>query len=72
MIDGLPDADTTVALAHGAGAGFDTPFTNTVAAGLAERGVRVARFEFDHMVKSRRDGKRRPPDRRDGLVPPRS
>ncbi len=68
IIDGPPDADMTVALAHGAGAGCDTPFMNIVAAGLAERGVRVARFEFDYMVKSRRDGKRRPPDRLDRLM----
>ncbi len=68
MIDGPPDANTTVALAHGAGVGFDTPFMNTVAAGLAERGIRVARFEFDYMARSRRDGKRRPPDRLDRLI----
>ncbi len=68
LIDGPPDANTTVALAHGAGAGFDTPFMNTVAAGLAERGVRVARFEFNYMARRRRDGKRRPPDRLDQLM----
>ena len=68
IIDGPPDADTTVALAHGAGAGFDTPFMNIVSAGLAERGIRVARFEFDYMAKRRGDGKRRPPDRPDRLM----
>ena len=68
LIDGPPDAKTTVALAHGAGIGFDAPFMNIVATGLAERGMRVARFEFDYMAKRRRDGKRRPPDRLDRLL----
>jgi predicted alpha/beta-hydrolase family hydrolase len=43
--------------AHGAGGAMDTPFMNRVAAGLAERGVRVMRFEFPYM-RARRDGKR--------------
>ena len=68
LIDGPPDAETTIALAHGAGVGFDAPFMNVVAVGLAERGVRVVRFEFDYMAKRRRDGKQRPPDRLDQLI----
>ncbi len=66
--DGSPQAGTTVALAHGASAGAKTPFMNTVATGLAERGIRVARFEFPYMVRSRHDGKRRPPDRMERLL----
>ena len=65
LIDGPPDAKMTVALAHGAGVGFDAPFMNIVATGLARRGVRVVRFEFDYMAKRRLDGTRRPPDRLD-------
>ena len=68
LIDGPPDAKMTVALAHGAGLGFDAPFMKIVATGLAERDVRVVRFEFDYMAKRRLDGKRRPPDRPDRLM----
>lgn len=52
----------TVVLAHGAGAPMDSPFMSSVAKGLAERGLRVARFEFPYM-RARRTGGRRPPDR---------
>ena len=34
-----------------------------LAAGLAEGGLRVVRFEFPYMAKRRSDGKKRPPDR---------
>jgi uncharacterized protein len=62
LVNGPPDARWTVALAHGAGAGMATPFMNAMAVGLADRGYRVARFEFPYMA-GRRSGKRRPPDR---------
>jgi predicted alpha/beta-hydrolase family hydrolase len=52
----------TVVLAHGAGAAMDSPYMNTMAAGLAARGMRVVRFEFPYM-HARREGQRRPPDR---------
>lgn len=68
IFNGPPGAKTVIALAHGAGAGAETPFMNTVAAGLAERGLRVARFEFPYMTRRLLDGKRRPPDRLDRLV----
>ena len=58
-----PDSAHVVALAHGAGAAMDSPFMNTIAEGLAERGLRVARFEFPYMRARRSDGKRRGPDR---------
>ena len=51
-----------VALAHGAGAAMDSPFMNAMAKGLAEAGLRVARFEFPYM-RARRTGRRGPPDR---------
>ncbi|HEX3656106.1 MAG TPA: alpha/beta fold hydrolase [Pirellulales bacterium] len=63
LIDGLADARWTIALAHGAGAGMDTPFMARFAAGLAAKGLRVVRFEFPYMDERRRSGKRRPPDR---------
>jgi predicted alpha/beta-hydrolase family hydrolase len=40
---------------------------NAFAKGLAERGHRVARFEFPYMSAFRDTGKRRPPDREDVL-----
>jgi predicted alpha/beta-hydrolase family hydrolase len=63
IFDGPPKAEHTVALAHGAGAGMDTPFMNSFATRLAGHGIRVARFEFPYMAEHRRSGKKRPPDR---------
>lgn len=37
------------------------------AQGLAARGWRVLRFEFDYMAARRRDGRKRPPDRQEQL-----
>ncbi|HEV3118348.1 MAG TPA: alpha/beta fold hydrolase [Gemmataceae bacterium] len=61
--DGPPTAAITVALAHGAGAGMDTPFMHFFAAELANHGLRVARFEFPYMAAYRDTGARKPPDR---------
>jgi len=41
---------------------MDSPFMDTVARGLADRKIRVVRFEFPYMERRRSDGKRRPPD----------
>jgi predicted alpha/beta-hydrolase family hydrolase len=57
-----PAAATTIALAHGAGVGVDSPFMQAFAQGLAAAGLRVALFEFPYMTDVRR-GQRRPPDR---------
>jgi predicted alpha/beta-hydrolase family hydrolase len=65
LFDGA--GDVTLILAHGAGAPMDSPFLNAMARGLAERGVRVARFEFPYM-RGRREGRRRPPDREPVLL----
>jgi predicted alpha/beta-hydrolase family hydrolase len=62
LLDGPADGPTLV-LAHGAGAPMDSPFLVTMAAGLAERGVRVARFEFSYMRARREGGGRKAPDR---------
>jgi predicted alpha/beta-hydrolase family hydrolase len=53
----------TLALAHGAGGPMDSPVMNTLARGLGEAGLRVARFEFPYMRARRDGGKARPPDR---------
>lgn len=50
-------------LAHGAGAAMDSDFMNAIAAGIAARGVSVARFEFPYMHRRRIEGGKRPPDR---------
>lgn len=63
LFNGPKTSEQTVVLAHGAGAPMDSDFMNVIAAGLADHGLRVARFEFPYMIKRRDDGKRRPPDR---------
>jgi uncharacterized protein len=63
LFDGPRQARWTIALAHGAGAGMDTPFMQWLAEGLAGQGFRVARFEFPFMAGRRTSGKKRPPDR---------
>ena len=61
--DGPDDAPWTLLLAHGAGAGADTPFMQSIAAQVAAAAIHVVRFEFPYMEKSRELGKSRPPDR---------
>ncbi len=68
LFDGPAGAPLTIALAHGAGAAMDSPFMAAFAEGLAERGFRVARFEFPYMAERRRSGKKRPPDRANVLL----
>lgn len=63
IFDGPAKAAMTVTLAHGAGAPMDSPFMETVAKGLADKGLRVARFEFPYMAKRRSEGTKKPPDR---------
>jgi predicted alpha/beta-hydrolase family hydrolase len=47
---------------------MDTPFLNTMARGLAARGIRVRRFEFPYMAARRTEGRSRPPDREPVLL----
>ena len=68
LFNGPENAPHTIVLAHGAGAPMDSQFMEQIASGLAEAGLRVARFEFPYMVKRRGDGKRRPPDRAPVLI----
>ena len=63
LTDGPDDAGTTVALAHGAGAGMDSPAMESFATGLAAEGFQVVRFEFPYMARRRETGKRGGPDR---------
>jgi methionine-R-sulfoxide reductase len=63
LLDGPSDSRDVVVLAHGAGGPMDSPFMNRVAGGLAEHGIRVARFEFPYMGARRTGGRRVAPDR---------
>jgi predicted alpha/beta-hydrolase family hydrolase len=63
LIDGPRNADSTLVLAHGAGAAMDNDFMAAFAEGLAGRGLRVVRFEFPYMAERRKSGQQRPPDR---------
>jgi hypothetical protein len=63
LFDGPRNAPIKIALAHGAGAGMETPFLTFFATGLAKKGFRVARFEFPYMASRRTTGSGKPPDR---------
>ncbi|CAH7319649.1 Alpha/beta hydrolase [Vibrio chagasii] len=67
IIDGENNPITFI-FAHGAGAGMDHEFMQSVAKGLAFKGIRVVRFNFPYMIKRAEDGKRRPPDRAPKLL----
>ena len=69
LVDGPGKARLTLALAHGAGAGMDSPFMVHFAERIAAAAeVRVARFEFPYMARRRAEGGRRPPDRQPVLL----
>jgi len=65
LIDG--SGESTLVLAHGAGAAMDSRGMTDLARRLADRGIRVVRFEFGYMA-ARREGVRRPPPRAETLV----
>ena len=67
IVNGDKGAPTFI-FAHGAGAAMDSEFMTTIAEGLADRGIRVVRFEFPYMQQQRLTGKRRPPDRQPKLL----
>jgi predicted alpha/beta-hydrolase family hydrolase len=68
LFDSSANASTTFALAHGAGAGMDSLFTDFFAKGLGKEGYRVARFEYPYMASKRATGKQKPPDREPVLI----
>lgn len=59
---------TTLILAHGAGAPMDSPFMQQMAARLVAQGVAVVRFEFPYMAQRRQGGTRRPPNPQKALL----
>ncbi len=60
-------ANATILFAHGAGAPMDSPAMTAIADALAERGLRVVRFEFSYMAARRTEGTRKPPPRAEKL-----
>jgi len=67
IIDGPSDGPLFL-FAHGAGADASSDFMNAIAQGLAQQGIRVARFNFPYMQQRLIDGIRRPPNRAPQLV----
>jgi uncharacterized protein len=63
IVDGPENAKATYLFAHGAGGAMDTPWMTRVARGIAERGIRVVRFEFPYMAARRTGKKSGAPDR---------
>lgn len=59
---GPKGADSTLILAHGAGAGMLSPFMIAFAESLARRDIAVIRFEFPYMQEMSASGRRRPPN----------
>jgi predicted alpha/beta-hydrolase family hydrolase len=68
LTTGPKSARAHLLLAHGAGAAMTSPFLETVARLIAERGVTVHRFEFAYMAARREGGKRKPPPKAERLV----
>jgi uncharacterized protein len=68
LVSGPNDSATALLLAHGAGAPMDSPFMGQMADLLAERGMRVVRFEFGYMAARRTGGTKRPPPKAETLV----
>ncbi len=73
-IDGADSPQAVFVFAHGAGAGMETPFMDSMsekliaAAHAASLSLAVVRFEFSYMTRRRFDGVRRPPDRAPKLL----
>jgi len=63
LVTGPEDAKITIVLAHGAGGAMDTTWMENMSSALADKGLRVVRFEFDYMSARRSTGKRSPPPR---------
>ncbi len=69
LFDGPEDARVTLLLAHGAGAAMDSPWMTKAAGLLAEKGLRVARFEFGYMASRRTEAGSKPPPRAEKVMP---
>lgn len=63
-----PEDGPLFVFSHGAGAPLTSDFMETVSVGLAEQGIRVARFNFNYMQQRVETGSRRPPERAPHLL----
>ena len=68
LVCGPLTGPATVLLAHGAGAGIESPFMQQMANGLAEQGWKVIRFEFPYMAQRRISGRTTPPNKANILL----
>ena len=68
LVCGPTTGPATVLLAHGAGAGMESPFMQHMAEGLAQQGWQVTRFEFPYMAQQRISGRKKPPNKVDILL----
>lgn len=68
LLQNGPNDGPVYLFAHGAGADMNSDFMTQIAEALAEKGIRVVRFNFPYMIKRLEDGKRRPPDRAPKLL----
>ena len=68
LVCGPKTGPATVLLAHGAGAGMESPFMQHMAEGLAQQGWQVTRFEFPYMAQQRISGRKKPPNKVDILL----
>ena len=68
LVCGPTTGSATVVLAHGAGAGMESPFMQHMAEGLAQQGWQVVRFEFPYMAQQRISGRKKPPNKVDILL----
>ncbi|MDC0610429.1 alpha/beta fold hydrolase [Vibrio sp.] len=67
IINGLPEWPKFI-FAHGAGAGMDHPFMETIASELEKHQICVIRFDFPYMEQQKELNKKRPPDRAPKLL----
>ena len=68
MFDGPENATHSFIFAHGAGAGMEHEFMCSISQQLAQKNIRVLRFEFPYMQKRREQGTKTPPNRQPQLV----
>ena len=62
------NGNATLLLAHGAGAGMNSPFLEALAKGISSKMIHVVRFNFPYMEQMLKTGKRRPPNSRKILI----
>jgi hypothetical protein len=68
LTTGPSEAFARLLCAHGAGAAMTSPFLESMAKLLAERGIATIRFEFAYMAARRQGGGRKPPPKAERLM----